>query len=181
MTQVKKQIRITLYVIIGVVILLFILSFFLENTYNYSRTIEVETKLECPFNNINNLHDWDNWAPWRLEGPATEITYSNPFIGENAYSIAQGGKEDFSDGRTTITRMVPGILINTLYESNGHQTARNSFKFEELPKTVRITWDMEITTGRGPLARYKLLFGKGKCRKTVRRGLENLKEYCEDL
>ena len=178
----KKNIQIALYVIVGVVILLFILSFFLSNAYSYSASTDIDTPLECPFNNINNLHDWDNWAPWRTDPSGTSITYSNPFIGENAYSVAEGGEGNFDNGRTTITRMVPGVMINTLYESAGHLSVRNSFRFEELGENkVRLTWDTDVTTGNGPLARYNLLFGKRYYRKTAKQGLKNLKEYCEEL
>ena len=70
--------------IIGVIIALVILGFFLPKQQVIVRSIDIKTKIDWAFNLVNNIENIENWSFWVKNDDSINITYGKIKAGEGA-------------------------------------------------------------------------------------------------
>ena len=175
----KTNLRKAAYILVGLIVLFFIISLTLPRSYDLNATTEIRSQLECPFNIVNNLQDWPKWDSWIKHDESMELTFSNPPSGEGAICRWTSSDKTAGNGKVEITEVVPGQSISTTYSFENKREATTTISFTETDNKVTVTRRTTGEVGRGPLAKYNLLFTKGKRQKRLRQGLLNMKNYCE--
>lgn len=167
------------YFAVGLVVLFFIISLMLPASFRVEASVDIRAPLECPFNIVNNLHDWEYWDPYRKIDPDLEIAFSNPPTGEGAFARWESDNNRLGDGKLTITAMNPGKAISTEVSREDGKQFSSEFRFEQSNGIVTVTRQLDGTFGRAPLDKYGMLFSKGRIQKSLQASLDNMKQYCE--
>lgn len=103
---------ILLYILIGLVLLIFILGMIAPKTYDVSRSISINRPISEVFDYVRSLKKQDEWSPWAKRDPnmTKEFTGTDGEVG--ALSSWKGNKE-VGEGEQEIT----GIKVNEVVES----------------------------------------------------------------
>lgn len=101
-----------LYILLGVVALVFILALIAPKTYEVSRFIEISKPKNEVFNYLKYLKNMDNWSPWAKRDPnmKKEFTGTDGEVGAVNY---WNGNKDVGEGEQEIKKVVEGERIET--------------------------------------------------------------------
>ena len=92
---------------------------------------------------VNDLHNWESWNPWRKIDPNMKLTFTGPPAGTGArYSWA--GDSKVGEGSMTITESRLGDLIRFKLEFLKPFKATNlaEFTFKSVGDQTTVTWSM---------------------------------------
>ena len=175
----NKKVKTGLYVLLGVLVLLFILSFLLPGSVSYKQSVTVKTTMNCAFNIVHNLLDWEQWDEWRRDDPGAKLSYSNPASGQGAFCMWENSKGLSPEGQITLTEVIPGIRISAEIEAKDKPRGTYLFEFSQNGASLDISTHFEYHYGNNPVTKYKLFFGKARIQRLLNQSLQNMKEYCE--
>ncbi len=104
---------ILLYILIGLVLLIFLLAMIAPKTYAVSRSTSISRPISEVFDYVRSLKKQDEWGPWAKRDPnmTKEFTGTDGEVG--AISSWKGNKE-VGEGEQEIT----GIKVNEVVEPN---------------------------------------------------------------
>jgi hypothetical protein len=108
-----------------------------------SRTGTVAALPDAVFEQVNDLHNWEDWSPWAKLDPAAKGTYEGPPAGVGA-SFAWAGNRNIGEGRMTITESRPSELVRFKLDFLKPFKETNSAEFAFKPEggQTRVTWTM---------------------------------------
>lgn len=116
--------------------------------FRISRSATIAAPPSALFEQINDLHKFQDWNPWAKIDPNAKMTYTGPPSGVgSAYSWAGNG--EVGEGTMTITESRPGELVRARMEFNKPMQATNIAEFTFKPegdKTL-MTWSMSGSNG----------------------------------
>jgi effector-binding domain-containing protein len=175
MTIVKRIV----IILLALILLLFIISLFLPSRYSYKQKTTIEAPLSYVFDEVNDLHHWKHWDPWRkLDTTMTNI-YSGSEKGEGAVRMWES--ESQGSGRMIILEVIPDQYIKSaLYLRERQKPYYNIWKFNAIENGLELEWILEAEAGFNPLARYLFLFAKSTMDQMLAVALANLKKYVEN-
>jgi hypothetical protein len=96
------------------------------------------------FAQVNNLHLWDAWSPWKKRDPNATSTFSGADHGVGAH-MAWAGNRDVGEGSMTITESQPNDLIRIRLDFLKPFKATNTAEFTFKPSAANqteVTWSM---------------------------------------
>lgn len=150
--KILKQIGIGL---LGLILLLLIISFFLPSHIRVERSMEMNSSSDKPYALINNLKDWNKWSPWAKIDPQTEWTFSDPAEGIGAWYTWKSNHGEVGNGKLTIIESTPEkIKMEMEFEGQGKSMAE--FLFTPTENGTKVTWALDADMGMNPA---KKLFG----------------------
>ncbi|MES1168547.1 MAG: SRPBCC family protein, partial [Oleiharenicola lentus] len=79
------------------------------------RRIVISAPAALPFEQVNDLHKWQEFSPYLKEDPAAKTTYEGPAAGVGA-AFAWAGNMKVGEGRMTITESRPNELVRFKFE-----------------------------------------------------------------
>ncbi|MFN4083235.1 MAG: SRPBCC family protein [Bacteroidia bacterium] len=179
-----KILKNILIVLISIILLAIVVSFFLPGKVYVERSIEINTKVEIPFKFINNLKDWDKWSPWHNIDSLTQYTYSEFAEGEGSWYTWKSNNPDVGKGKLTILESKPNELIKTKLEFEGMGVSYADYIFKTTDKDVKVIWTL-TRDGEGlpwymiPMSKYFNLFMDKLVGADYEKGLKALKELSE--
>ena len=178
----KKRLRQAAYIAIGVFVLALLTSLLLPTTMEVEESQRIDAPVALVFQQVNDLRNWENWAPWRKADPDMEISYSNPPAGKNAYFVWRSDRKRVGSGKMTLMDVVPQKRIEGVFSYDDWNGGTMRFTFEALGESVtEITWQATNEVGMNPFTKYAVLFSfKREARHMFKRGLDDLRQYCED-
>jgi hypothetical protein len=99
-----------LYILVGLVVLLFILSLIAPKTYHVFRSVEIAKPKSEVFNYLRSLKNMDDWSPWAKKDPNMEkkFTGTDGEVGSQSYWL---GNKEVGEGEQEITKIVDGDRI----------------------------------------------------------------------
>lgn len=65
---------IIIYIILGIVVLLLIVTFFVSKELDYEKSIYIEASKEIIWQNVSSLTTMDAWSPWNKKDPNMKRT-----------------------------------------------------------------------------------------------------------
>ncbi|MEO5713709.1 MAG: SRPBCC family protein [Luteolibacter sp.] len=127
---------------LAIVVLLIVIAL-RPNDFRYSRSATIAAPAAVLFEQVSDLHKFQNWNPWAKVDPNAKITFAGPTSGVGAaYSWA--GNNDVGEGTMTAIESRPPELARFRMEfrkpMSGISTAEFTFK-PDGDKTL-VTWSM---------------------------------------
>jgi hypothetical protein len=100
-------------ILIGVAILVAVFAVFVAmqpNEMNIDRTTTIAAAPRAVFDQVNDLHKWDNWSPWAKLDPAAKVSFEGAQAGQGAvFKWAGNGK--IGEGKMTVTDNRPADFV----------------------------------------------------------------------
>jgi hypothetical protein len=134
------------YILIGLVILLavfLIIALRRPDELRVVRSITVSAPAARAFNQVNDIHKWQEMSPYVKEDPAAKTSFSGPSTGVGA-SFAWAGNMKVGDGRMTLTESRPDELVRFKFEffKPWYCTNTTEFAFRPSGADTEVTWTM---------------------------------------
>jgi uncharacterized protein YndB with AHSA1/START domain len=144
--------------------------------FRISRTATITAPPELVFEQVNDLHKWQDWSPWAKLDPEAKITFDGPAAGQRA-SFHWAGNSKVGEGTMTLEESRPSELVRFKIDFMRPFAATNAaeFTFKPAGDQIEVTWTM--TGKNGFMAKAFNMFVD--CDKMVggdfEKGFENLK------
>jgi effector-binding domain-containing protein len=170
--------------IVGLIILLTIISFFLPATTHFERSIVIKQKPEIVFEKLNNLKAWELWSPWHKKDSAMQLTYQGPESGLAAKYIWKSNNPQVGNGSLEITHSNPNDSLQTSMNFEGMGISYCSFKLIPNTDGTKLTWAMDSKCDDMPFlwripSKYFGLFVDKMLAPDFEAGLNSIKTLCE--
>ena len=172
--------RITLFIAIGLVVLLALYVLTRPDRIHYERSATIQAPPEAIFPRIDDLHRMGEWSPWEKVDPQMERSYDGPAAGVGAGYHWKGNK-DIGEGTMKITGSTPSREVLIALEFLAPFQASNTATFTLVPGAAgtKVTWAMD-----GPNPLMSKLIGlvmnmDEMIGDQFRKGLDTLKEQVE--
>jgi hypothetical protein len=135
-----KKILIVLAVLIVVFIVLVAMR---PDDFRVSRSATIPAPTAAVFEQVNDLHKFQEWSPWAKIDPNCKLTYDGPPAGVGA-SFAWAGNKDVGEGRMTVIESRPGESVRFKLEFLKPFKATNTaeFNFKSAGNQTEVTWSM---------------------------------------
>lgn len=101
-----------LYILAGLIALLFILFLIAPKNYDVFRTVEIEQPKAEVFNYLKSLKKMDEWSPWAKKDPNMKKTFTGT-DGEVGCVSHWIGNKDVGEGEQEIKNIVEGKRIES--------------------------------------------------------------------
>ncbi len=158
---------------------LILVSFLLPAEIKVKRTIEVSAPIDRVFEQVNDLRNWEKWAPWKRMDPTMVMTFSNPPVGQNAFYKWESQNKRMGTGTLTLSRVVMNEEIITVMEFGGKDSGSSKFQFIHKGDNIEVIWSMTYDVGILPWNKYFGLMMRREFKKQFDSGLKALKFYAE--
>ena len=114
--------------------------------FRIARSTTIAAPPAVVFEQVNDLHKWEEWSPWAKVDPHMKSRYEGTPSGPGA-SYAWIGNSEVGEGRMTITESRPNDLIGIKLEFVKPMACTNAVEFTFKPEgsSTHVTWTM---TGR---------------------------------
>lgn len=111
--------------------------------FRIARSTNISAPVEAAFEQVNDLHRWQEMSPYAKLDPAGKYTYTGPQAGIGA-SLAWVGNSKVGEGRMTIIDSRPNELVRMKLEFLKPFKVTNTaeFTFEPGDDQTRVTWSM---------------------------------------
>jgi len=175
----KKFARILVYFLVGIIILLLISMFLSPKKLR----VEVEQSIQAPanicFTLVEDLSRWTLWSPWaELDGNIVYAYSAN--TSEVGARMHWKGNEAVGEGWQTMTARRKADSIQYSLEFKGWDgLAYTNMYFQELNDKTMVRWTFDGSNTPFPLRPLNLI-GKSELKKSLEKGLINLKRLAED-
>ena len=165
----------------ALVLLLIIISLFLPSQFEVESSILINADEEVIFDQLNDLRNWENWDPFIKSDSTITSEYSDPSYGMGAKSTWIS--DNSGGGTLVITGSVKNKTVRTqLFMKNefGESILFEEKTLELVSAGTRVTSRMQSDLGWSPLNKYGSLLIKKRVLEDYKKGLQNLKDYCEN-
>ncbi len=111
--------------------------------FRIARSISIAAPTPAAFEQVNDLHRWQEMSPYAKLDPTANYTFAGPPAGTGA-SLAWSGTSKVGEGRMTITESRPHELVRMELKFLKPFRATNTveFTFEEEGDQTKATWSM---------------------------------------
>jgi hypothetical protein len=135
--------KIILMAVAVIVVVFIILVATRPSDFRVTRTGRMMASVGLVFENVNDLHKWENWSPWAKIDPNAKSTFSGSPSGPGA-SMAWEGNNKVGAGRMTIADARPNDVIHLNLEFLRPFKANNlaEFTFKSEGNQTVVTWTM---------------------------------------
>jgi hypothetical protein len=168
-----KILKKILLVLLGIVILACIIGFFMPREVHVERSRVMKAPGENVFAQVNNLKNWNNWAPWNRMDPEWKQTWGDITEGEGA-NYTWESKTDIGKGKMKITKSVSQQLVETELNMESMEPATGNFKFEGMAEGTKVTWSFDADMGGNPLMKLMSPIMVSMLKHQFDEGLEDL-------
>ena len=112
--------------------------------FKVERSASFNAAPQAVFENVNNLHKWEQWSPWAKIDPAAKQTYEGPEAGVGAMFSWSSENSEVGVGRMTITESRANELIKMRLDFVAPMQATNTteFAFKQNGNQTVVTWSM---------------------------------------
>ena len=169
-------------ILVGIAVL--IGAFFLGGTMlpkevNVSRHTTINAPAAPVFALVNDFKAWPSWSPWLKKDPETELKYSEPSAGLNAWNSWKSDNNEVGVGKSTITAATENQSLDIRLDFEGMGSAASKWTFAETDGKTKVTWAFN-TEAQSIVERYFFkLFINSAIAKDFDNGLAAIKEIAE--
>ncbi len=171
-----KTIKILVSIILIAIIGALIWAFFLPADVHIEEKTVINAPMERVFSQVNNFHNWKNWAPW--QDSVYHTKYEGPQMGVGSKMLWTDEKEGRSVQTIVESKYGEKVVTELVF---GHQEdpAKATFKFKETEKGVEVSWIMDVKNLPYPFGRFVgYMINKGASF-NFKKGLDKMKESVE--
>ena len=169
-----------LYILVAVLAVLAVCVALQPAAFSVSRAAKMAAPPDVIFEQVNDLHKWQEWSPWAKLDPNAKITYAGPVAGVGA-AFAWSGDRKVGEGRMTITESRPHELIQFRLEMEKPMKATNiaEFTFKPEGSETLVTWTMSGTKNFACKAMGLVINCDKMCGGSFEKGLAQIKSIAE--
>jgi effector-binding domain-containing protein len=150
MNAIKKILKL----ILGVVVLLLVVSFFLPSKVHVERKALIHAKPGTVFKLISNLPDWEKWSPWHRIDPNMKLEYGEIKEGKDATYKWTSDHSKVGNGAIKIQEANPVSYIKTEMNFMENGIAHAEYFLEPKDDGTEVRWTMDSDMGWNPIGRY---------------------------
>jgi uncharacterized protein YndB with AHSA1/START domain len=164
--------------LVGLVVLLLVIGFFLPSEFRVERSVLINAPAERVYPLVATPREWTRWSVWNERDPNMQIEYSGPESGAGAAwswkSETEGnGEMEFTEA-TPPQRVVYVLRFPDMgMQSTGLMTVTPA------EGGVQVTWTNEGDMGGNPLNRWFGMFMDSLVGPDFEAGLNKLKRVAE--
>lgn len=166
-------------VLLGIILLVVIISFFLPRKVHVERSLEMKATPEAAFALVNNLKAWEEWSPWHDIDTNMVLTYSEVAEGPNSFYGWTSDNKNVGNGKLIILETKEFELIKTQLNFEDMDPSYADFIFEKTAEGVKVTWTMDSDMGYNPIGRFFGLMMDKMIGPDYEKGLAKMKEVAE--
>jgi effector-binding domain-containing protein len=167
--------------VVGFLVLLVLAGFLFPRNIEIERSRTINAPVEMIYDQVNNLHLWENWSPWHKIDTAMGITYNKGGIGKGASYSWTSDHKSVGNGTLTISDAKPFEFIDTQMDFGDQGMGTAGFVFKESEAGVEVSWDMHSDIGNNPIGRWFGLLMKKSINEAYDRGLADMEAECNSL
>lgn len=167
--------------LLGVILLLLVVAFFLPSKAHIERSIEIKGNPANAFNLINQTKDWKQWSPWHKLDPNATWTFSEQTEGTGAWYTWKSEVRNVGSGKLTITNSKPYEIIGTELQFEKMTPAHSDFIITPTADGYKLTWTMDSDMGINPISRWFGVFMDQMIGPDYEKGLLAIKEISERI
>ncbi len=165
-------------VLLGLIILLAVVAFFLPRRYQVERSIVIAAKPETVFPLVADLAAWKRWGVWYQRDPTMTLSYSSATTTVGGWTAWRSKSE--GNGRATLTAVQPSQKVTYTLEMEGmSMLGEGAFILTPVPGGTRVDSVMSGDLGLNPMARWFGLFLDRMVGPDFEQGLVRLKQIAE--
>lgn len=165
--------------LVGLVVALVVLAFFLPREVRVARATTINAPPEVVFPHVNSLKATEAWSPWLERDPQVQLDYSGPEQGVGARLVWVSDHPQVGKGSQEITASVPAERVETMLDFGKQGTARAFFTLQPDQSGTQITWGFKTDLGMNPMARWTGLMFDRWVGSDYEVGLARLKDLVE--
>ena len=143
-----------------------------------SRSVVINAPESAIFPYLNNLHQFEDWSPWKARDPQLAVSYGGPESGQGARVTWSSKKPSIGTGSMEISEAQPSRRIDLVVNFNGLD-GTSSYDVVPSGSGSKVIWTFGYESGTNPLKRWKALMLDGFVGAEYRTGLDRLKEKIE--
>jgi hypothetical protein len=168
-----------LYILIGLIILVLILSLTVPTEFKLERDIIIKKPKAEVFPYVRSLKNQDNWSVWNMKDPnmVRDFTGTDGTVG---FVSRWDGNKQVGKGEQEITGIKDGERVDMQLRFERPMKMTNEAYIITLPESdnqTRVRWGFTGNSGR-PMNLFSAMM-KGALTKDFDRGLNNLKNILE--
>jgi carbon monoxide dehydrogenase subunit G len=174
---------ILLYLFLGLVAIVGVLCAVIASRpadFKVSRSATMAATPAAVFEQVNDLHKWDDWSPWVKMDPNAKATFEGPTAGEGA-KMSWEGNSDVGAGNMTIVESKPNdhvrIKLNFIKPMEG--TCDVLMQIEPAGDQTKLSWNMSGKNGFMGKAIGLVMDCDKMCGDQFEKGLANMKAIVE--
>lgn len=170
--QILKKI---LVFIVGLLVLLTVVSFFLPSKCHVERTALVKGSPETVYKLVSNLPNWERWSPWHRKDPNMKLEYGQLKEGAGAEYSWKSDHDEVGNGRIKIADVKsPSYVKCEMYFMDSDKPAYSEYFITPTPEGSQVKWTMDSDAGWNPMWRYMGLMMDKFVGKDYEQGLHNM-------
>lgn len=138
-----KKLLIALAVLAALVAIFLLVAAFQPADFRVARSAVIAAPPATVFEQVNDLHKWQEWSPWAKLDPAAKISYAGPVAGKDA-AFTWDGNQEVGVGTMTITESRVNELVQFKLEFKKpfEDTSVAEFQFKPEGDKTMVTWSM---------------------------------------
>ena len=176
--QTYKTMKKILLGILGVIVLLIIVGFFLPSKIEVTRSLTMHASPEAAFEEINNLEHWEKWSYWNTLDPTIKTPYGEQRSGTGAWY--SWDSKDMGKGKLIITESKPSSMIKADLDFMEQGTAKSWYTFEPVNDSTKVTMGFSTEFGMNPFMRWMgVTMFESEMNKAFDYNLNKIKEIAE--
>ena len=176
------MLTIILIVLPVIVLFLIIVAATRPSDFRVTRSAAILAPAGTVFEQVNNLHNWEEWSPWAKLDPNAKNSYEGPAEGVGA-AFAWSGNSKVGEGRMSITKSQPNelVIFNLEFIKPFKATNTAEFTFKTNADQTIVTWSMFGKNNfMGKLMGLFINCDK-MCGRLFEKGLSQMKTLAESL
>ena len=172
-----KALKIILIILGVVVAIILVVPLFAPATAIVNSEIDIELTPEQVFSGVASFSNRDAWDPWlEMDSTAVATIQSEPGYVGSTY-VWEG--ERLGTGKMEVDSVVENEFIQSwLWFGDMPEPSIIQWKFEATDSGTHVVWSYNEETTY-PLGRLRMMIGKVFLKKSLDKGLSNLKAYLE--
>lgn len=143
-----------LYFVVGLIVLLVVVSFFLPAHIHVERTALVKGSPETVYKLVTHLPSWERWSPWHRLDPKMKLEYALVSEGLGAQYFWKSDNRQVGNGSIKIVDAKPGNYVKTEMDFMENGVATSEYFLTPTPEGTQVKWTMDSEAGWNPMMRY---------------------------
>ena len=174
---------ILLYVFLGIVAIIGVLCAVIASRpadFKVTRSATMAATPAAVFEQVNDLHKWDDWSPWAKMDPNAKATFEGPTAGEGA-KMSWEGNSDVGAGVMTIVESKPNdhVRIKLDFIKPMEGTCDVLMQIEPAGDQTKLSWNMSGKNGFMAKAIGLFMDCEKMCGDQFEKGLASMKAIVE--
>jgi Polyketide cyclase / dehydrase and lipid transport len=151
-----KNLKNSIYIVLFICAILFVVSFMLPKQGYVERSITVKADADSVFEQINTIENWSNWADWFNKKDSVDVKYEGVSSGPGA---TLEWDNSIGIGRVLIIESTKPTSVKYAMRLYKYAPYMGAFEINQHQDSmITIKWSVSLEGGNNPVKKYFSLF-----------------------